>query len=497
MMDPQAQISPNFQLPHGHVDLVLHAVLFTRPLAIHTLRSPFLSSFSSMDARQTEKPGWMTDELEQAEEWPEPGADQQTRTDSQKFSTGGTRTSLDFRSSFNFRTTRGRGNATDTITSQQVGTVLVREDVQQGPMFPKGNGILKPAMKDMFSPLALEKMFEPPIPEPSPDTQKLLPPSQHNTIPTVPSKLSQVVGSSFTEEESRGEDRDMLEIDADGNDANKLSGQSQFTFSVPVHRQPSSTVTGSSQTLENDTPHSHPLAESTPLPPLKTQSNSHLHPPGTDPRLRLFQLQYDTFTRDHLSAMVDSIAVNTTPSGEGSSKTARTGIIVSPDDGFASEHDRDHSYLHQRSTKRLKLTHPDDLAKGVGANEGAGAGITAASSQRFRYQVEQSHDVATRNRANSIFLEKADAWAAGRASRPHVNSTSILQWTAVLYPKLSSSPAVFSTGSRVKRRKPSSFIIIKLDITVRRDTTEQVLVSSNCSSSSRLYGSNSKRPHRK
>ncbi|KAF8479459.1 hypothetical protein JB92DRAFT_2822519 [Gautieria morchelliformis] len=32
--------------------------------------------------------------------------------------------------------------------------------------------------------------------------------------------------------------------------------------------------------------------------------------PPTDPRLRLFQFQIDTFTREHLSTMVNSIAVH-------------------------------------------------------------------------------------------------------------------------------------------------------------------------------------------
>ena len=69
--------------------------------------------------------------------------------------------------------------------------------------------------------------------------------------------------------------------------------------------------------------------------PRDTPKHVHNQPttPATDPRLRLFHLQYDTFTHEHLSNLVDAI------SGAGP--------------GSAGE-------SHPRSTKRIRLSPPED-----------------------------------------------------------------------------------------------------------------------------------------
>ncbi|KAF7327773.1 hypothetical protein MKEN_00357000 [Mycena kentingensis (nom. inval.)] len=75
----------------------------------------------------------------------------------------------------------------------------------------------------------------------------------------------------------------------------------KFIFSAPRQLDPKPTL-------------SFPQAQSTPTPPFAPNNAAAeiaaAAPPSTDPRLRLFQFQYDTFTRDHLSALADSIAVN-------------------------------------------------------------------------------------------------------------------------------------------------------------------------------------------
>ncbi|KAG8971549.1 hypothetical protein FRB90_010450, partial [Tulasnella sp. 427] len=68
--------------------------------------------------------------------------------------------------------------------------------------------------------------------------------------------------------------------------------------------------------------------------------------PTSDPPLKLFQFKYDTFTRDHLGALADSIAVRGSPD--------------SPSAGHDSE-DGDEEPVW-RSTKRIKLSPPEDLS---------------------------------------------------------------------------------------------------------------------------------------
>ncbi|KAJ8521073.1 hypothetical protein ONZ45_g2183 [Pleurotus djamor] len=110
-------------------------------------------------------------------------------------------------------------------------------------------------------------------------------------------------------------------------------------------------------------------AQSTPNPPPRPAA------PMTDPRLRLFQFQYDTFTRDHLSAMVDSIAINS-PSGQTFSSGGQSPLLqglsrVSEDAGGAVEGD---SLSRMRSAKRIKLSPRSDF-------HGEGAGADAVISR--------------------------------------------------------------------------------------------------------------------
>jgi hypothetical protein len=123
----------------------------------------------------------------------------------------------------------------------------------------------------------------------------------------------------------------------------KTTMECQFTFTVPrvAPAQPSSISSGVL-----------PQAQSTPNPPLPTRTA-----PATDPRLRLFQFQYDTYTREHLSALVDSIAVNT-PSGTG---TGTTPTPTSFFHGTSRVRTTPSSGPHIRSSKRVKLSPLSDF----------------------------------------------------------------------------------------------------------------------------------------
>ncbi|KAI0078231.1 hypothetical protein K474DRAFT_1594475 [Panus rudis PR-1116 ss-1] len=216
------------------------------------------------------------------------------------------------------------------------GTFLIREDVPAAPILPKTPGRNKKnPVKDIFSPLALERMFEPPSP---PQASSAPLPTVPTNAPPVPSRLSQettegpVADGREEEGDNIGGKQGGLLAPGDG----EAPSDFQFTFSAPRPSpfNPNGPI---------------PNAHSTPGP--AHQAARSLQPPGTDPRLRLFQFNYDTFTRDHLSALVDSIAVNT-PSGNslGTPQTMGTDSIQ----GTSRVSDQSTSRL--RSAKRVKLS---------------------------------------------------------------------------------------------------------------------------------------------
>ncbi|KAG9102979.1 hypothetical protein FRC07_010111, partial [Ceratobasidium sp. 392] len=89
--------------------------------------------------------------------------------------------------------------------------------------------------------------------------------------------------------------------------------------------------------------------------------------PPRDPRLKLFHFHYDTFTRDHLSALVDSIAVGSV----GSSPSIKSGRSGQPDVKldlntmeFRAEDPRGLSTPSDavRYAKKIKLTPPEEYS---------------------------------------------------------------------------------------------------------------------------------------
>jgi hypothetical protein len=177
-----------------------------------------------------------------------------------------------------------------------VGTFVVHGDKSITPMRPK---VKKPLRKDIFTPLKLETMFNPPSP-------------QETRVPTPgqSSKSSSSKRITVTPERS-------VPFLFDGRDS---SNAFPFTFSV----QPS--------------PRPDPV-----------------HQKYTDSqvdksRLRLFHFHYDTFTREHLSALVDAIPVS---SSSLSTSSASSHAVINSSSSLS----------HYRPAKRIKLSPPDDLPR--------------------------------------------------------------------------------------------------------------------------------------
>ncbi|KZV93648.1 L domain-like protein [Exidia glandulosa HHB12029] len=270
-------------------------------------------------------PGWLDDEL--ADEWvDQPPADD--NYDDHGAPEAALNTSLAV-------VGVPHGGSVRATSGSSAGTVVVREDMPVQPILALAKTPGRPGkVKDFFSPLPLQSMFEPPTPPDAYGTPAATLPGMGSRFSTSPLEQVDEVSerevserdfegdltvsetndfhsyqphdhvayeSDATEEDDIPHPDEILETDIPnlaGFDGRKPSRAFQFTFNVPVD------------------------SESTPARPSPSPAA-----PLTDPRLRLFQFQYDTYTREHLSAMVDSIA--------GAGGTTGT---------------------HPRSTKRIRLS---------------------------------------------------------------------------------------------------------------------------------------------
>ncbi|KAF7296502.1 hypothetical protein HMN09_01057000 [Mycena chlorophos] len=297
------------------------------------------------DDEADNRPAWQTDELQ--DEWPDTDQDDNDDdADNDDNLTSGTRSvSLTEPLPSHIHT------STDSPAPfQSVGTFLVREDIPAAPVLPKtpGRNGRSGIIKDFFSPLPLERMFEPPTP-----------PLPSMPMPPVAEASDEIVETDLP---------DMVSFHG-----RKASLDCKFTFSAP--RQPSGKP-------------GLPQATSTPTPPFAP--NHTQAAPTTDPRLRLFQFQYDTFTREHLSALADSIAVNT-PSG--TATATRSDARLSP----VSEAP---SFSDLRSTKRVKLSPASDYGEGAGENATVArpkiyGKAYVGESQSLMEKIKQARDFST------------------------------------------------------------------------------------------------------
>ncbi|KAF7357651.1 Septation initiation network scaffold protein cdc11 [Mycena sanguinolenta] len=309
-----------------------------------------------MPEESPQRPAWQTEELQ--EEWIE----EEPSDDDANNLTYGTRSiSLTVPLPSHIHTNSDLeldADKSDSPTSfRAVGTFLVREDVPNVPMLPKTPGRGRTGIiKDFFSPLPLERMFEPPTPPMAP-------------LPMPPAPAAEP--GSPSDEIMETDLPNMVSFHG-----RKASLACQFTFAAPR----------GAALDPNAVKPSYPQAQSTPTPHCAPNTAA----PATDPRLRLFQFQYDTFTREHLSALADSIAVNS-PSGTGTRSGGRLSTVSEA------------SYSDLRSTKRVKLSPPSDYG------EGAGAGASIARPQDLRQGVRRGVAVVDgENQTSSRFLDNID-----------------------------------------------------------------------------------------
>ena len=271
------------------------------------------------------QPAWQTEELQ--DEWPDEGdyvSEHFTRSISLTIPVGSLQSPV--------HSGTGLSQDTDSDVADVAGTFLIRQDAlpahsQRFPAQRKG------LIKDFFSPIALERMFDPPSPRTSvfPGSN----PSARNDH-SHPPQLFDVRASSVTP--PIGDQEGLADHRPTGTNSLQPDMSCEFTFSVP---------------------HTVPLTHIASDYPTQEKNATTTVAPSTEPPLRLFQFQYDTFTRDHLSAMVDSIAINS-PSG---SNTGNFVANTSSPYGLppVSEASARSSSIELRSAKRVKLSPASDF----------------------------------------------------------------------------------------------------------------------------------------
>ena len=177
-----------------------------------------------------------------------------------------------------------------------VGTFVVHDDKPITPIQPRVQRALR---KDIFTPLKLETMFNPPSP-------------QETRVPTPEQSLN----SSGCKKTHVTPERSVPFL------FNGRDSSNAFPFTFSVQRSPR---------------------------PDPVQHNC------TDPqvdksRLKLFHFHYDTFTREHLSALVDAIPIS-------SSSLNSSSASIHDDTNSPS------SISHYRPAKRIKLSPPEHLPR--------------------------------------------------------------------------------------------------------------------------------------
>ncbi|KAL1744080.1 hypothetical protein HDZ31DRAFT_64432 [Schizophyllum fasciatum] len=335
------------------------------------------------------------------------------------------------------------------------GTFVVRDDVPDAPLpFAQKNPFGgKNKVKDIFAPLPLERMFEPP----SPPVQA--PEIRASPIPEE------------TAEHSRQDDH-IQNAENPNSPTNHASGANNALAPPPMSRTPSPhpfTFTCSSG--------KGPLAQSTPFSaqphmpagashaPSSSNAAVHQTPARRDTGqgrlsiqttpLRLFGTQYDTYTRDHLSALADSIAVAPS-SGASDGSSPRVGsasLSPFPDSGDHTQ-DRHPFGLSPITSSSTGFSQGDVVSPPASAKDEADGRIPDLRAiKRVRLSPASDYGDEDGNvrmlRTDASYGEGAGAGAS--ISRPRAAATPARGFIH--------SPALEKPGAAVKGHRPSPLAI--------------------------------------
>ena len=299
------------------------------------------------------------------------------------------------------------GQARTKGTERAAGTFVVKDGVEddRGGYLARNNQVAGKG-RDMFGPSALEKMFQPPSPpQDTASTGASVPPgvqterkTSHAYAPINPSRLSKSVTpstvstsmsmSNFPDESGlQDQQLDDQETRIYEEVSDVVLGEESFIGAGPApeftFQSPMPDVSAQDE-FEAQKPIFDPS-----LSPFATGEPSHSTMHGrasrdqeaAKPGLRLFRSTYDTYTREHLSALVDSIAIEPSPSPNNGSYSGE--LMRREDDaessspsrsGTGSSHSRSRSSdeYEGRSSKRLRMS-PTSPARDAGGVRDWGA----------------------------------------------------------------------------------------------------------------------------
>lgn len=276
------------------------------------------------------------------------------------------------------------------------GTFMVKDGVDDD----RGKHLLRnqAKSKDIFGALPLERMFRPPSPPPAPVVPVIPQPApialvsppaaeghnrrtSHQYAPTNPSRLCKSItpsncSSSFTEPSQAlgpGSQANESMVEDDSVLQDETAPQAEYTSEIhplaqsttprhsPARRDESPTLPQSEFSFTYEPP-----SQMSGQPAFDPSEISHStvhggrHPERSGKDLRLFRSTYDTYTRDHLSALVDSIAIENSasqsPSRRGESEEHSPMSSPMSDEQSGSRGSGSTSASDMRSSKRLRMS---------------------------------------------------------------------------------------------------------------------------------------------
>ncbi|OCF33354.1 hypothetical protein I316_05096 [Kwoniella heveanensis BCC8398] len=206
------------------------------------------------------------------------------------------------------------------------------------------------------------------------------------------------------------------EVETDMSPFNRRgSGDYPFTFNAPRHPSTSSPDPGRSERSIFDPDldaggegpsHSTLHFRHKPTPaPLQMQAPRGVSQQSSNPGLRLFRSTYDTYTREHLSALVDSIAIEPSPSpptnlttrGSRDWEPAAEGSISPSTSGSRSTPSGSSLSSDARSSKRLRLSPPSPPRRNAGLRDWGAQGRAMMDKIRGRDAGEETTTSVSRS----------------------------------------------------------------------------------------------------